>query len=97
MRRKLDPLILALCIAWIAILGGLGISAIAQEHLAIGTRLGVSTSEGLSATISGVILIGFALLGLLPTLDGNRIRRIVLAFAAVLWLFGSLVVLLWRQ
>lgn len=94
MRRKTDPLILALCAAWIFILGGLGVSAITQGHLSIGTRLGVSTSDGLSAKFSGVVLIGFALVGFAPPLHRSRFQKLAIATLVVLWLLGAAAVLL---
>jgi len=93
MRRNIDPLILALCIVWIAILGWLGISAITQQHLSIGTRFGISTSGGRDADILGLILVGFALLGLVPLLDRNRFRKNIAFLIAACWLVGSAVVL----
>ena len=94
MHQKIDPLILALCIAWISIMGGLGISAILFKSISIGTRTGVSTSDGISAVASGIGLIGFALVGLVPLLDGNRFRRQLIGLLAMAWLVGSFV-LLW--
>lgn len=96
MRRRTDPLILTLCVVWVCVLGALGVSAIALQHLAIGTRTGISTSEGWSATVSGIGLIGFALLGVGPLLDGHRFRKHIIALLAVLWLVGSVNVLYWR-
>ena len=97
MHRKIDPLILTLCIAWISILGGLGVSAIVWKHLAIGTRIGISTSEGISAAASGIGLIGFALLGLVPLLDGNRFRVHAIALITITWLVGSICILRWSH
>jgi hypothetical protein len=93
MHRKIDPLILTLCIAWVFILGGLGVSAIVLKHISIGTRLGVSTSDGISAVVWGIGLIGLALLGLVPLLDGNRFRRQLIGLLATAWFAGSCSVL----
>lgn len=97
MHRKIDPLILTLCIAWISILGGLGVSAIVWNRISIGTRIGISTSEGISAAVSGVGLIGCALLGLVPLLDGNRFRTHAVALITITWLVGSACVLRWSH
>jgi hypothetical protein len=97
MNRKIHPLIVTLCVAWMTILGGLGVSAVIGEHISIGTRLGVSTSEGMSAIVSGIGLIGFALFGLVPLLQGNRFRTHVIALVTTVWLIGSVCVLRWSH
>lgn len=97
MRRKLDPLILTLCVAWMTILGGLGTSAIVRKQVSLGSRIGVSGAEGISAAAVGLGLIGFALLGLVPLLDGNRFRSHAIALAAIAWVVGSICVLRWGQ
>lgn len=95
MRRKLDTLLLTLCLAWITILGGLGISAIVRKQVSLGTRIGVSASDGVNATGVGLGLIGFALLGLVPLLDGNRFRSQAMALVTIAWIVGSICVLRW--
>jgi len=95
MRRKIDPLVGTLCVAWIAILGGLGISAIIRRQVSLGSRIGVSTSDGYGATIVGIGLIGFALLGLLPLLEGHRFRSHAIFLIAITWIVGSICVLRW--
>jgi len=97
MRRKIDPLILTLCVAWMTILGGLGISAIVQRQVSLGTRIGISTSDGFNATGVGIGLIGFALLGLLPLLDRNRFRSHALFLITIAWIVGSIWVLRWSH
>lgn len=95
MRRKVDLLILTLCVAWMTILGALGTSAIVRKQVSLGSRIGVSGAEGVSAAAVGLGLIGFALLGLVPLLDGNRFRLHAIALTAIAWIVGSICVLRW--
>jgi hypothetical protein len=94
--QRPDALIIFLCFAWIVILGGLGLSAIIFESISITTKTGVSHSEGLGAAIQGSLLIGFALIGVLPFLATNAYKRHVCAALFSAWLAGSVIYLIYR-
>jgi hypothetical protein len=92
MKRKVDPLIWVLSLAWTAIWGGLGVSAIVLKSLSMSTRYGLSHHEGLEAVMRGAVLIGVALAGgALPFLHRNRFRKHIIALMVLCWLVGSAV------
>ncbi len=94
--QRPDALITCLCVAWIVILGGLGLSAIIFESVTISTKVGLSHSEGLAAIVQGCFFIGFALIGFLPFLASNPFRRLLIALLFGCWLAGSIIYLLTR-
>lgn len=94
--QRPDALITCLCIAWIVILGGLGLSAIIFESISISTKTGVSHSEGLDAVIQGCLLISFALIGVLPFLATNAYKRHICTLLFAVWLAGSVIYLIYR-
>jgi hypothetical protein len=94
--QRPDALITFLCIAWIVILGGLGLSAIILESVTISTKVGLSHSEGLAAIVEGCIFIGFALIGFLPFLAPYPSRRFLIALLFGFWLVGSIAYIIYK-
>lgn len=91
--QRPDALIICLCIAWIAILGGLGLSAIIFENVT--TKRGILI-EGVGAIVQGCFLIGFALIGFLPFLAPYPYRRLLIALLFGCWLVGSIAYIIYR-
>lgn len=89
MNARTPFLLIILSAAWIGILGTLGISALVLQRLSITTRIGISESSGWHAEISGWLLIGFALLGVLPLLDRHRFKRQIHALLVLGWVAGA--------
>lgn len=90
MRTRTPPLLIVLSTAWIGILGTLGVSALMLKRLTISTRVGISESSGIHAEVIGWILIGLALLGVLPWLDRHRFKRQIRALLLLGWIAGAL-------
>lgn len=89
MSQRMPPLMIVLSTAWIGILGTLGISALMLKRLVVSTRAGISESNGIQAEVMGWILIGFALLGVLPWLDRHRFKRQIHALLVLGWIAGA--------
>ena len=82
---KPDPLIVFLSAAWVLILSATGLLAISQESITLGSRLGISNSEGLPAILTGFGLLGFALFGLAPFISTSPFKRLSTALLITIW------------
>ena len=80
-----DPLIVFLSAAWVLILSTTGLLSISQESVTLGSKLGLSHSEGLSAVLTGFGLLGFALFGLAPFISTSPFKRLITTLLIIIW------------
>ncbi len=80
-------------VAWSAVFGSLSYIAMSQESITLGGRSGVSHCEGLSAVVTGLGLLAFALAPVWLLLRVHPFRRLLRLLLCLAWLGGSIIYL----